>query len=92
MDVPAFIALIKDESKFTKLNETNRLVKFRKAVFELLIARKSQAEYLDISEYTAEEVKTLRAELEQAEWKSDLSYGDTGLFIYRGEKPAECWT
>ena len=38
-----------------------------------------------------EMVKLLREELEALGWKTQLSFGDTGLFIFIGDKPRGCW-
>jgi hypothetical protein len=91
MNVDAFIQLLKQEENFPKYNNLHLLFELRKSLFEFMISRKSEDSYMDISKYRSEDIKQLQEELSQAGWLSALSYGDTGLFIYRKDKPASCW-
>jgi hypothetical protein len=86
-----FIGLINDDSKLKAYHQLQRMFKLRKAVFEFIISRRSEDEYIDISNHAAEDVKKIQEELLKAKWKTQLSYGDTGLFIFRDEKPGNCW-
>lgn len=82
--------------------------KLRDAVYEFLILRKEENEYFDLdkfqskiseeisfgkNEFLLEIVNTiLIPELMNLGWKCQLSFGDTGLFIYSTEeKPKSCW-
>lgn len=38
-----------------------------------------------------EMVKQLTIELNEMGWKTQTAYGNTGLFIYSGEKPVNCY-
>lgn len=38
-----------------------------------------------------EVVRTIRDELHSLGWKTALSYGDTALFVFTGDKPTACW-
>ena len=86
---------------FKNLNKERLLSLLRKDIYDLLISRKDENEYygLDIfeityscKEYTNELVSQIIIELKYLGWKTQLSFGDTGLFIYStDELPRSCW-
>lgn len=81
--------------------------KLRNAIYEFLILRKDENEYFDIdkfnskiieeisfgkNEYILKIINKIMNELRGIGWKVQLSFGDTGLFIYSSEeKPKSCW-
>lgn len=76
---------------FPSLLFENQLSKLREAVFYFLITRKSEDEYLDVSKIPENVLHHLYQELNEMGWKYALSFGDTGLFIFKEEKPITCW-
>jgi len=76
---------------------------FRKEVYETIIKRKDESDYIDLDIFERrfcknnsiclkKIVKQICSELEELGWKTKLSYGDTGLFIYSTENPPHnCW-
>ena len=91
MDSETFIALVKHEENFKTLYMKNRIESFRKDVFDFLLSRKTENEYFVIQDKTEGELKQICNELSEAGWKTTLSYGDTGLFVYRNKTPDNCW-
>ena len=78
-------------ASFTTLLFENQLSKLREIVFLFLINRKSEDEYLDISKQPEAVLQNLYQELREMGWKYALSFGDTGLFIFKEKKPKTCW-
>ena len=65
-------------------------------LYLFLLSRESEENYFDLSKYIEKvgDVEIFRKVincLESVGWKTALSFGDTGLFIYRTEKPKNCW-
>jgi len=90
--------LEKDNFKNIKYKRLENI--FRDDVFGHLINRKDENDYIDLDKYYShfdknELVKIfykVRDEIHLLGWKTKLSFGDTGLFIYSTEKPpSSCW-
>ena len=73
---------------------------FREDIFIHLINRKDENEYIDLDKYYSNFDKNeiakifykIRDEIHGLGWKTKLSFGDTGLFIYSTENPpTSCW-
>ena len=91
------------KNNFEEINYQRILELLRKEVYEHLINRKDENDYFDIEifckrhNYTEKDnflkiLKTVLTELADFGWKTQLSFGDTGLFIYSTkEKPSSCW-
>ena len=67
--------------------------KLRLEIYLFLITRKSEDEYFDINSslFSKEIINKVLEELEGVGWKYALSFGDTGLFIFKDQKPKTCW-
>lgn len=81
--------------KYKRLENT-----FREDVFLHLINRKDENDYIDLDKYYSHFDKNelskifykVTNEIHELGWKTKLSFGDTGLFIYSTEKPpSSCW-
>jgi len=75
---------------------------FRQEIYNTIIKRKDETEFIDLDFFQRKFcnknislkniVEQLRNELHELGWKTKLSYGDTGLFIYSTENPPHnCW-
>ena len=94
MDSDTFINLITNNQEiFVKLNLQRLCKELRQNIYIFLISRKSEEDFFDITRHTkdSECLEIIYKELEIAGWKHRLSYGDTGLFIYRENVPKNCW-
>jgi hypothetical protein len=92
-----------NQSSFEEINYERVLSLFRQEVYELLLKRKDDNEYIDLDSFAARycnrKVKTVMkmtdqicSELKNLGWNTKLSFGDTGLFIYSTENPPiSCW-
>lgn len=69
-------------------------------ICKLLIHRESENEYLDLDKYYPKYgkgivnsiIEKIIKELNDLGWKTKLSFGDTGIFIYSTEElPSSCW-
>jgi hypothetical protein len=91
----------KNKENFQVLNKERLLSLLRNDIYNLIISRQDENEYysLDIFEITYnckffinEIVTQIITELNELDWKTKLSFGDTGLFIYSTEEPPRsCW-
>ena len=88
--------------KFEKMNYDRLTKELRNDIYNLIISRIDENEYFDIELFGRSHnyknknlekmVSLVRNELESMGWKTKLSFGDTGLFIYSTEKePSSCW-
>jgi hypothetical protein len=82
----------------------NRIELFRKIVLDeirwdiymFLLSRNTEDEYFDLTKYIdkledIDYIKPVFNSLGKSGWKWELSFGDTALFIFKGEKPVNCW-
>ena len=92
------------ETNFSKYNYQRLEEIFRKDVYEMIISRKDENDYFDLDSFVRnyncnsndKNIKLILSkiisELNRLGWKTALSFGDTGLFIYSTEKkPSSCW-
>jgi hypothetical protein len=97
MDSDTFINLIdtKNSIEFEKLNIKRICEELRNEIYTFLISRKDEEDFFDITKYIKNKQKDclefIYDELEKAGWKYKLSYGDTGLFIFKENVPRNCW-
>ena len=82
------------------INTTNII---RNNIYIFILGRKNENEYLDIDKYfnlynsygkttISTIIDNIIEELHKLNWKTKLSFGDTGLFIYSTEEPPKtCW-
>jgi hypothetical protein len=94
---------VKNLHNFAKINNDRIINIIRNEIYETLIKRKSENEYIDLDklskDYCYNNMNTISKiitdiseELHQLGWKTKLSFGDTGLFIYSTEDPpTSCW-
>ncbi len=90
-----------NKENFKDLNKDRLLSLLRNDIYNLIISRDDENEYyaLDIFEITYsckyfinEIITQVISELNELGWKTKLSFGDTGLFIYSTEEPPRsCW-
>ena len=73
---------------------------FREDIFIHLINRKDENEYIDLDKYypnygkdiVNSNIEKIIKELNDLGWKTKLSFGNTGLFIYStDDPPTSCW-
>lgn len=82
-------------NSFPSLLFESQLLKTRKNIYDFLLMRKSEEDYMDLTDM----MKTVPQkvfdkifqELREMGWKVALSFGDTGLFIFIDNKPKTCW-
>ena len=72
------------------------LESFRNEIITHLISRKNEDDYFAIRQNTKINnfsviLETVREELHQSGWKTQLSFNDTGLFIFKDQVPKTCW-
>lgn len=91
------------KKNFEDYNYNRALNLLRKEIYDLIISRKDENDYFDIeifckrSNYPDKEnfskiLKIVLNEITELGWKTQLSFGDTGLFIFSTiEKPSSCW-
>lgn len=87
---------------FKSFNDERILKLFRSEIYDHLISRSEENDYFDIEgfckkykyerdDFTSILNKVL-IELQKIGWKTELSYGDSAVFIYSTEeKPRSCW-
>jgi hypothetical protein len=90
----------KYKDRFPELHYNRIKCYVRKTIYEHIISHDSK-EYYSLDEFNAsfhsgmemtqKIVRELIPELEQLGWTCKLSFGDTGLFIYTGDKPENLW-
>ena len=87
-----------NKENFNNLYNNMVLSVIREDIYKLLISRKDENEYVDLDKYYSKYGKNTNiidniiVELNQLGWKTKLSFGDTGLFIYSTENPpTSCW-
>jgi hypothetical protein len=90
-----------NKKNFRDLNKNRLLSLLRNEIYNLILNRNDENEYyaLDIFEITYnckyfmhEIISNVISELNEIGWKTKLSFGDTGLFIYStSEPPRSCW-
>lgn len=90
-------------NKFPEINNQRVLSIFRQEIYEMLLTRKDENEYVDLDNFSRKYCKNKTCilnkiveqviyELHGLGWKTDTSFGSTGLFIYSTEeKPRSCW-
>ena len=93
---------VKDIDKFEQMNYDRIKNILTTDIYNLIISRKTENEYFDLDTFNIKNnismkvlhqmVKEIIIELEKSGWKTKLSFGDTGLFIYSTEEPPKsCW-
>lgn len=87
-----------NKENFNNLFNNMVLCMIREDIYRLLISRKDENEYVDLDKYYSKYGKNTNiidniiTELNQLGWKTKLSFGDTGLFVYSTENPpTSCW-
>lgn len=101
MDGQTFISSVsnlyhasKEDMVQIKLDQS--LKNFRDKVFCFLVTRKNEDEYLNLDPFLRDSffpkvLDQIRDELHFSKWKTELSFNDTGLFIFKTDKPKTCW-
>jgi len=88
-----------DKDNFKKLAYDRVKCYMRRDVYEHVLTH-SESNYFSLDSFNAHGIDILEIkrmlgevvkELESCGWKCTISYGGSGLFIYSGEKPANCW-
>ena len=86
---------VQKQKLFPQFKREMALSKLRDEIFMFLISRENESDYFDlnsVNHISLDMVSDIRTELKEAGWKTELSFGDTGLFIYSTEtKPPNCW-
>ena len=91
---------VKYKERFPELNFNRMKCYLRKNLYEHIISREEK-DYFSLDDFSSQfhtpvemvqkMVSDVIPELEKMGWTCKLSFGGTGLFIYSGEKPANCW-
>jgi hypothetical protein len=90
----------KYSSNFGDHNHARITNLLRKEIYEHLISREDENDYFDLDIFSKrhsyldckKNVDLVCDELKELGWKIQLSFGDTGLFIFSTEeKPKSCW-
>jgi hypothetical protein len=87
---------------FKSYNDERIIKIFRNEVYDYLISRKEENDYFDIEGFCKKYnydrkdfisiLEKVLIELQKMGWKTELSYGDSAVFIYSTEeKPRSCW-
>ena len=88
-----------NKETFTELRNLDILEKICEDVCNFLIHRTDENEYIDLDKYYIRYgklcfplVEKIITQLNELNWKTKLSFGDSGLFIYSTEDPPRsCW-
>uniref|UniRef100_A0A6C0KQG9 Uncharacterized protein n=1 Tax=viral metagenome TaxID=1070528 RepID=A0A6C0KQG9_9ZZZZ len=69
---------------------------FREQILNHLISRRNEDDYFNLDPFSRNThfrdiLETVRQDLNSSGWKTELSFNDTGLFIFKNEKPKTCW-
>ena len=95
MDTDTFIQNISvsTSGNFKEKHKQYILQKFRKDIYDFLISRTSEEDYMDLTSNKDRDfcIEIVGEELSLAGWKWKLSFGDTGLFIFKENIPKMCW-
>lgn len=92
---------VNNKKNFKIINYNNIISIMRKEIYDIII-KENENDYFDIDIFQEKYklknddkdamVKSIVSELEKIGWKTKLSFGDTGLFIYSSENPPpSCW-
>ena len=91
------------KKNFEKYNYERIIMNLRKDIYEHLISRKDENDYFDTEIFCkkfnyydkttfSSILKIVLEEITDLGWNTQLSFGDTGLFIFSTEeKPSSCW-
>ena len=93
--------LVSNKKNLHKLFFDESLLLFRRSIFEHVISNE-ETSYFEVDNWCRKHLKNdddlmktfvtiIRKELEDFGWKTHLSFGATGLFIYSDEKPVNCY-
>ena len=94
---------VENACAFKKINNDRVLCILRKEVYELLLTRKDENSYVDLDTFSRKYCKNqptiliklvgqIVSELHELNWRTKLSFADTGLFIYSTDTPpTSCW-
>jgi hypothetical protein len=94
---------IQNIASFSTINNERVTSIFRQEIYETLLTRKDENVYIDLDIFRikycnnktsilSEILRKIISELHGLGWKTKLSFGDTGLFIYStDEPPVSCW-
>ena len=93
MDSEDFIYRISvgNSQNFEILNKNKICSEIRRDIYNFLISRKNEEDFFDVDKLDKECLEIIFGEIEKAGWKYKLSYGDTGLFIFKENVPRNCW-
>jgi hypothetical protein len=90
-----------DENYFKNINKIRLLSLIRNEIHNLIVGRKDENDCFDLDFFNKkydcrdlyyEIVDIIIKELNELGWKTQLSFGDTCLFIYSTEEtPKSCW-
>ena len=88
-----------NKTNFVELRNLDIYNKICEDISSFLIYRKDENEYVDLDKYYTKYgklcfsiVEKLITQLNELNWKTKLSFGDSGLFIYSTEDPPKsCW-
>ena len=92
-----------NKHNFISYNRERILSIFRQEIYGHILSQNDENQYFDLdcfsrkyldnnSDEMQELCNIIAKELNELGWKTNLSFGDTGLFIYStDEKPTSCW-
>lgn len=98
MDEDTFQTLITQSNISNKeaLFRATILDELRLNIYTFLISRETEEDDFDLTKYIEKLGDILYIDpvlnaLKAAGWKYTISFGDTALFVYTGDRPARCW-
>ena len=89
---------VSNKDTFGRLYSSYKLTEFRKAIYEYMISREDENEYFSLDQWCRINLKNntklmneftqiIMLDLHELCWRTKLSFGETGLFVYSTEKP-----
>ena len=89
---------VSNKDCFKDIKQCQTIDNLRKIIYDHVIHRKSELEYIDLTAFINPKVydythllQVISEDLKATGWKWKLSFGDTALFIFENEPPANCW-
>ena len=98
MDAQTFAELVKPKNLSDRETLYTNVVldEVRWDLYLFLLSRESEENFFDLTKYIEKlgDVAIFQCiinSLKTAGWKMSMSFGDTALFIYKEDKPKNCW-
>jgi len=90
---------VKNKENFSEIRYERMKCYLRRDVYDHMISY-TEEDFFDVDKFDKDRIGNMkvtnrliadiREELEKLGWKSDVTYGGTGLFIYANTRPRKC--